>query len=178
MNYFKQLSQNNLIVQDYQLLQFTQDKIENHDFHNLIYTIQKSSLNKILVSNRYMIKLNYLFNTNKHVEIDTHDWFEKDFENILSNIKSSIVSPQFILITCGGMGSKVLIGELHKCYPSAIYLDVVSGFDFFCTKINTRYQYTNENYVQFFKYLEDIVPNDWNDSKYDWISREFLKTRC
>jgi hypothetical protein len=173
MDYFHSLSSFNWINQYYQLLQLIQSTFTDTRFRELISVIKQSPLNKILVANKYMTKMNTLFNINKHHIIDPYNWFESSFEQILSEIKSSITSDKFILMTCGGMGSKVLIGELHKLYPSAIYLDFGSGFDFLCTKVSTRgWEFTDQSYSEVTNYLNGLLPDDWNDSKYIWIYEE------
>ena len=170
LNYFKQLSQIDFINQPYCLILFLKSRFENNDFRDFISSIKDSQLNKILVANKYMVKMNPLLNIQKHIEISQNDWFESNFDQVLENVKTSITSEKFILMTCGGMGSKVLIGELHKLYPLAIYLDIGSGFDFICTKIDSRgWGFTNEIYSQLTTYLDGVLPNDWNDPKYDWI---------
>ena len=72
-----------------------------------------------------------------------------------------------MLITCAGMGSKCLIGDIHKIYPNGIYLDYGSGLDFICTKRDSRGW--NYSYDALYNAFLPLLPEDWNDPKYDEI---------
>jgi len=65
------------------------------------------------------------------------------------------------------MGGKVIIGDLLKIYSNGIYLDFGSGLDLICTKHDTRgWKY---NYESLLTAFNDILPDDWNDEKYNYI---------
>ena len=65
------------------------------------------------------------------------------------------------------MGSKVLLAELIKLYPGGIYLDYGSSLDKLCTKKETRGW--NYSYEYLLDLCKDIIPDNWNDTNYDYI---------
>jgi hypothetical protein len=140
---------------------------------NLYKTIRFSTLKKIIVCNPLLIKSKILFNIDYVVNISLNNWFDTQYENILSQIRDIMnnnANEQFIVITCCGMGAKVLIGNLVMSNPNNIYLDFGSAIDKICTKKNTRGG--GLSYEQLVTDLKDIIPDDWNDSKYDYIYDE------
>lgn len=139
---------------------------------NLYKTIRFSTLKKIIVCNPLLIKSKILFNIDYVVNISLNNWFDTQYENILSQIRDIMNSTneQFIVITSCGMGAKVLIGNLVMSNPNNIYLDFGSAIDKICTKKNTRGG--GLSYEQLLIDLKEIIPDDWNDSKYDYIYDE------
>ena len=138
------------------------DKIE------LLKTIKESKLKKIIVCNKLLIKSKILLNIDHVIDIPLRNWYGTEFNNILENVKKVIdVEESFILITCCGMTSKILISELAKIYKNGIYLDFGSALDFLCTKKDRRgCGYLYETLLEI---LKDIIPEDWNDPKYNYI---------
>jgi hypothetical protein len=73
-------------------------------------------------------------------------------------------------MTCCGMSAKVLIAELSKKYPKGIYFDIGSGLDKLCTKKDSRGVY--KSYEELLDLFKGIIPDSWNDPKYDYIYDE------
>lgn len=139
---------------------------------NLYKTIRFSNLKKIIVCNPLLIKSKILFNIDHVINISFNNWFDTQYENILSQIRNIMnnTNDQFIIITSCGMGAKVLISNLVMSNPNNIYLDFGSAIDKICTKKDTRGG--GLPYDQLIKDLSDIIPDNWNDSKYDYIYEE------
>ena len=139
---------------------------------NLYKKIRFSNLKKIIVCNPLLIKSKILFNIDYVIHISINNWFDTQYENILSQIRDIMnnTDEQFIVITACGMGAKVLISNLVKSNPNNIYLDFGSAIDKLCTKRNTRGG--GVSYDQLLIDLKDIIPDNWNDSKYDYIYEE------
>jgi hypothetical protein len=135
---------------------------------NLYKTIKYSPIEKIIVCNNLLVKSKLLFNIDHMINIPFNNWFDTTFEEIINNIKK-IITPakQYIIITCGGMGSKVLICELSKLYPQNIYLDFGSAIDKICTKKTSRGW--EPSYEELMEDLKELIPPNWNDTKYDNI---------
>jgi len=73
-------------------------------------------------------------------------------------------------MTSCGMSAKVLIAELSKRFPKGLYFDIGSGLDKICTKKDSRGVY--KDYNELVDLFKDIIPEDWNDPKYDYIYNE------
>ena len=141
---------------------------ETNNKVKLLKSIKKSKLKKIIVCNELLIKSTILLNIDIMVTVPLNNWFDTKLESMIEFLKKNIKEDeQHIIITCCGMGAKVLIAKLHKLFPNNIYLDFGSAIDEICTKRNTR-DYLNhyEGYVEIYK---DLIPDNWNDSKYDYI---------
>jgi hypothetical protein len=135
----------------------------------LYKSIKESSLKKIIVCNPLLVKAKILFNIDYMIHVNFNNWFESEFENIIEKFKQ-IINPneQYIIMTCSGMGSKVLICELIKIFPNNIYLDFGSALDYICTKKKSRGW--EPEYAILMNYLREIIPENWNDVKYDYIN--------
>ena len=89
--------------------------------------------------------------------------FDDIYEQIIKYYNDDL---NVFIITCAGMGSKVLIMELHKKFPNGIFIDIGSGLDYLCTKKSSRgNKYDYESLENYFK---EILSNDWYDSKYNY----------
>lgn len=118
-----------------------------------------------------MVKSKLLFNAENIVLVPLNNWFDNQFDNILQNICEIIGNNcDHIIITCCGMSAKVLICELYKKYPNGIYLDFGSALDLICTKKDSRGREYDYEYISTF--LSELLPQEWNDSKYDYIYNE------
>lgn len=134
---------------------------------NLFKSIKESKRKKLLVGNELRVKAQYLLNIDKHLIIPYRNWVENDFDNILNTIVQYFEDENPLIMTCGGMGAKVLIMHLHKKFPNGIFIDIGSGLDYLCTKKCSRgFSHSYENLE---KYFEEILPPNWNDSKFDYI---------
>jgi hypothetical protein len=143
------------------------DKTDDHEKVALYKAIRESSSKKIIVCNNLLEKSGILFE-GKTVFVSINNWFETDFVNILNKIKELIGEDgNHIVITCCGMAAKILIAELMKCLPNGIYLDFGSALDIICTKKDSRGR--NYGYEYFLDKLNDIIPDNWEDEKYNEI---------
>jgi hypothetical protein len=149
---------------DYHTILFNKDNdIIKAKLYN---TIKKSTRKKIILCNKHLIKSVKLLNLDHIVFVPLNNWFDNNFENILNQITNLIGEDNnHILITCAGMGSKVLITELIKKFPNGIYLDFGSALDTICTKHDTRgWKYGYDYYTTM---LKDCLPDDWEDDRYN-----------
>ncbi len=143
----------------------TQKKVE------LYKTIKESTMKKIYICNPLLEKAKILLNIDYMIHIPFNNWFDTQFDHILEQLKN-IIEPdiKYIIMTSAGMGSKILICELIKLFPNNIYLDFGSAIDKICTKRTSRGW--EPEYDTFITLLKDIIPEDWNNSKYDYIYEE------
>lgn len=151
---------------------FDDDSIE--DKVNLYKTIKTSPLKKIYICNQLMVKAQPLLNIDWMVYIPLNNWFDTLFEELMQTLKTVIMHDEQCIIMCSaGMGAKVIICELTKLFPNNIYLDIGSALDTICTKRVTRDP--NRTYEKVLNHLGDLIPNDWNDPKYDYVYAEAQK---
>jgi len=135
---------------------------------NLYKTIKQSNLKKILVSNPLLLKAKLLFNIDYMLTVPFNNWFDEKFEILIGEFKKLIdPNEQYIVITCAGMGAKVLICELTKLFPNNIYLDFGSAIDKICTKKTSRGW--EPSYEELVNDLSEIIPSNWNDTKFEEI---------
>jgi hypothetical protein len=102
--------------------------------------IRQATQQKIYVCNSTMVDGSRdLLRMDHHVIIDPVHWFERQYQEILSNVLSSIKDPnQVMILTSAGMGAKVLIADIHKRFPHAIIIDIGSALDLVCSNRRTR----------------------------------------
>jgi hypothetical protein len=145
---------------------------DNQDKLDLYKAIKNNKSKKIIVCNELLIKSKYLFDADHIVIVPFNNWFDNQFNEILNQIIQLIGNDDnHIVITCCGMSAKVLIPALREKFTNGIYLDFGSALDFICTKKDSRgyepvYNITYEYLIDFFK---EILPEDWNDEKYNYI---------
>ena len=147
--------------------------LDNHTFENqkkflLFQAIQQSKRKKVLIGNELLGKAKTLFHMDEHIVVPYNNWFSTDFDNILKKTTECYKDDDIpFVITCAGMGSKVLLMELHKLFPKGIFLDIGSGLDYVCTKKCSRgWSYS---YEQLEAYFRDLLPSNWNDEQFEWI---------
>ena len=144
------------------------DKKHHDRKAELIRIINKSSMKKIMITNEIMIKAKSLLKLDELIVVPVHGWFDALFDNIMEKCKSAIGDcEQPLVLTSAGMGSKVLIAKLHTLYPNGIFLDIGSAYDKILTKRESRGWDTT--YEELIYLIRDILPEDWDDSKYDYI---------
>lgn len=178
IKYWENLASKPVNWVDYNTLLF-EPKDLNNDNHFIEKTkiykaIKESKLKKIIICNELLIKTKILLNLDHVVIIPLNNWFDTQFNKILNKVIELIGNKdgEHIVVTACGMNAKVLIGELHKLYPNGIYLDIGSGLDCICTKRDSRgWGYKYEQIYDKFK-EHNLLPDDWNDSKYDFIYDE------
>jgi len=134
----------------------------------LYKTIKTSPLKKIIICNPLLIKSQQLLNIDHVVTVPFRNWIDSHMDDCINHLKSIIREDgNHIVITCCGIASRILLPELIKIYPKGIYLDFGSGLDFICTKRDSRgWSYT---YTELAEVLKDILPEDWEDDKYNDI---------
>ncbi len=147
----------------------------DHDIEkiNIYKEIKNSKLKKIIICNSLLNKSKILLNIDHIINIPLNNWFDKEFNKIIYNLKKIIgneSTSQFILMTCCGMSAKVIISEMHKVYPNGIYLDIGSGLDTICTKRSTRG--IEFNYEIAYDLFKEIIPDNWEDDQYNYIYEE------
>lgn len=168
-SYWQSLTQTPVRWGKVHALIFDDDSIE--DKVNLYKTIKTSPLKKIYICNKLMVKAQPLLNINWMVYIPLNNWFDTSFDELMQTLKTVIMHDEQCIIMCSaGMGSKVIICELTKLFPNNIYLDIGSALDTICTKRVTRDP--NRTYEKVLNHLGDLIPNDWNDPKYDYVYAE------
>jgi arylsulfatase A-like enzyme len=155
----------NLARQPIQWAKYHSMLFDRHDDEKkaeLIKTIHRSNTKKIIVCNRNMSKAQQLLRADHIVYVDFQNWFDTSFDRVLNEVKSHMKQDEnHIVITCAGMGSKVLIAELTKAFPKGIYLDYGSALDLICTGRSTR-EYSDHYSIDYIKnMLSDIIPPDW-----------------
>ena len=128
-------------------------------------TIKESSLKKIYICNKSLIKSKELLNIDHLVFIPYNNWFDNHFESVLNNVLNLISeitedNEPFILMSSCGMSAKVMITEVYKKYNNGIYLDVGNGLDYLCWK-DTR-GWSN---IYTHSYLKELFKNVIGDSK-------------
>ena len=102
--------------------------------------LRKATQQKIYVCNESMIGLSRaILGVTDHVVIDPVNWFETQYEQILSSVKQTVRTPEsLIILTSAGMGAKPLIADLYQLYPNAIIIDIGSAMDLICSHRRTR----------------------------------------
>jgi len=147
------------------------DKTNDSDKVELYKAIKNSKVKKIIICNELLTKSKDLFNADTVIFVNFNNWFDSMFENIVQQIKNTIQeNEKHIIITCCGMGAKVLIYEFTKYFKNGIYLDFGSALDFLCTKKDSRGFSFNYDYLT--NLLEDILPEDWNHNRYNYVYEE------
>ena len=132
------------------------DKIE------FFKTIKQSNLKKIYIANAKKHRAKELLNLDHHIIIDSSNWFDTEYSSVFNSIKTTVgdSGDNTLILVSGGMGAKYLISELHKCYPTAIYIDIGSSLDSICTKNKTRAgSWSYEGYCIYFK---ELLPEGWD----------------
>jgi hypothetical protein len=139
----------------------------------LFKKIKHSTMKKIYICNPLLEKAKILLDIDYMVHIPLNNWFDNHFDDILNQIKLLIQSDtKYIIMISAGMGAKILICELSKLFPDNIYLNFGSAIDFICTKKKSRGW--EPSYDTFMTLLKDLIPDNWNDPKYEYIYNEAI----
>lgn len=161
-SYFNTLASDKINWIDYHTCIMDNNSFENNLKLELFKAIKTSQRKKILVGNELLVKATYLLNIDEHVVVPYRDWVEKDFDYIVDKISKYFENDHNpMILTCAGMGSKILIMELHKRFPNGIFIDIGSGLDYLCTKKCSRGN--TFSYEKLEQYFEEILPENWND---------------
>lgn len=175
-NFWDSLSTKSIKWANYHTLIFGGNNDIDKSKAELIHEIKNSTdYVKIIVCNELLIKSKSLFDADHIIYVPFNNWFDSHFYFFLNNIKDIIKkdSRPPLLITCCGMSAKILICELHKLFPNGIYLDYGSALDIICTKRDSRGFSHNYEYV--YNLLKYLLPQDWEDEKYNYIYTEAKK---
>ena len=174
--YWQSLVKNEIIFVKYNTLYILDNEYIN-DKIDLYKTIKYSKMKKIYICNPLLIKAKILLDIDHMIYISYNNWFETQLNKVIENIKNIIsnseINDKFIIMTSGGITSKILIYELIKLFPNNIYLDFGSAIDKICTKKTTRGW--EPSYEKLMELLQEIIPSDWNNSEYDYIYDEANK---
>jgi hypothetical protein len=137
----------------------------------LFKAIKDSKRKKLLVGNELLTRAQYLLNLDKHIIVPYRHWVDKHYDMIYNEIVNFFEkNSNPLIITCAGMGSKILIKDLHKKFPNGIFIDIGSGLDYICTKKCSRGN--PYSYEEIENYFEDILPANWNDSRFNDIYKK------
>jgi hypothetical protein len=142
----------------------------------LYKNIKQSPLKKIIICNKLLIKAASLLDIGYTIQIPFNNWFDKYCETVIEQTAKIIETDgNHIVITCCGMGAKVIIYELKKRFPKGIYLDFGSALDLLCTKKDSRGSASKFNYDDLLVVFKDLLPPDWDDKKYNPVYEEAQK---
>lgn len=166
MNQWEKCVNNPVEWANYHTLIFDTDHNYNVNKLEIYKELKYSKRKKIMVCNELLVKSKSLLNIDEIVIVPFNNWFDTQFETIIQII-TDIIQEDSIVITSCGMSSKVLLCRLYQLFPKGTYLDVGSGLDLLCTKKHTRgYNITYDYMISLFN---ELLPSDWDDSKYDYI---------
>lgn len=147
---------------NYHVCIMDETSFENNNKLELFKSIKYSHRKKILVGNELLEKAKYLLNLDEHLIVPYRNWVENEFDTIYEKIVKFFENdPNPMILTCAGMGSKVLIMELHKKFPNGIFIDIGSGLDYLCTKKCSRGNVFTYDKLE--NYFKEILPLNWND---------------
>jgi hypothetical protein len=174
-DYFSSLTNDKVNWVNYDTIILSPNDIPNSNYFaskiKLYRAIKLSQRKKIIVCNELLIKSKLLLNLDEIIIVPLRNWFDEKFNEIIDQITQIVKNDpdNFMLITCCGMSSKVLISEMFVRYPNGIYLDFGSGLDFICTKAITRDPLFSYDYLYWVYRSEGLINDEWNDTKYDYI---------
>jgi hypothetical protein len=152
---------------------FTEDQSLLKTKVELYKNIKESNAKKIIICNKLLIKAASLLNVSHTIQIPFNNWFDKYHETVIEQVSKIIdTDGNHIVITCCGMAAKVIIYELKKRFPKGIYLDFGSALDLLCTKKDSRGSATDFTYDDLVGAFKEILPPDWDDSKYNHIYKD------
>jgi len=166
--YFDSIAKKQLNWIDYHTFIMNPTTFDNDHKLQLIKSIKESKRPKILISNELLVKANYLLNVDTHIKVPYRNWVDNHFQEILNTVIESLQNiDNPLIITCAGMGSKILVMEIYKRFPNGMFIDIGSGLDYLCTKKCSRGWSYSYNTLE--TYFEDILPPNWNDPQFEPI---------
>jgi hypothetical protein len=157
--YFKSLVDKTINWADYNIFIFRNlEQFKNEQFA-FFKAVKESNREKIYVCNNSMVNNSKeLLNIDKHIVIDSINWFESNYNTTLNELKNSVKDPNNLLIlTSAGMGAKILIADLKKIYPNAIIIDLGSAMDLVFGNRKTRdfhYNFSNNDISTIYNLLK------------------------
>jgi hypothetical protein len=126
---------------DYHTMIFkTKDEYFNTKKRYFYKAIRDTVYQKIYICNESMVKLSKdLLKIDNFVVVDPSNWFSENYDKILENTILQIKNPENCLIlTSAGMGSKVLLMDIHKRFPKISFIDIGSALDLICSDRRSR----------------------------------------
>ena len=122
----------------------------------LYKAIRDSSMRKIYVANEFHHPACPIFRIDHLVEIHRSNWFEQSFDDVLAQTRALMEPGNTLVLLSGGIGAKYLLTELHRSFPTCLYIDIGSGFDKIVSGIDTRdYFPSDANLCARMRMLED-----------------------
>ena len=129
---------------------------------DLYLAIKNSPLKKIMVCNPTMKRSKALLNMDYMVYVPQRNWYDDHFEDVVSKVLACMEDAGMcIVITCCGMSAKVLQMRIAQLHPKGIYLDIGSGLDVICTKVQTRSY--GRGYEHEHSIWKDELPTNWEE---------------
>jgi hypothetical protein len=160
---------------NYHTILLDQYNIKDRDLFNFFKVVKESKKEKIFACNHLLNKAIILLNLDKCINIPLHGWFVDHYDIIKNDVISNIKTEDPIILLAGGMGAKVLIADLHQLYPKATFIDIGSCLDFILTKKDSRGWSQFYFYDEVYNYFKEILPENWDDEKFNWIYEEAKK---
>lgn len=117
------------------------DGDDMYDKIQLYSVIKHSPLKKIYVGNRFLKRVQVIFNVDVFVQVAENNWFDNDFDHVLQQILNAMENENnntHIVMTSAGMAAKILLAKILSIHPETIVLDFGSAFDFICTGRQSR----------------------------------------
>ena len=138
----------------------------------LYSAIRDSTRTKILVGNALLAKAVILLRLDAHVVVPQGEWFGAHYARVCADVQRAAKQKggRLLVVTCCGLGAKVLIGDLHRQHPNGIFIDVGSGLDLLCTRKDSRG--VTHTYDQLQLYFKPILPPAWHDVAHESIYRD------
>lgn len=160
---FLQQKQNTISWANYHTLLLDGDDM--YDKIKLYTTIKNAPLTKIYIGNKYLKRVQVLFNVDKYIEVGERNWFDNDFDFILQQVLETMnnnTNSPCIVMTSAGMAAKILLAEILSKHPQTIVLDFGSAFDFICTGHQSRTWEPPRNFL--LQLLSELIDDKekWN----------------
>ena len=142
----------------------------NSNIFDFVDTIQKSSYNKVIISNERNMKLQTVFKSDTFISIPEQSWYANGlYDNIKNSIEEILkIKPDSLLLIAAGLASKILINEISKEYPNVSIIDLGSGYDILARKYPTRlWGHGLEGFPNCYKnqleYFKPLLPPNYDE---------------
>jgi hypothetical protein len=142
---------------DYHLVMNDDNFFNKSEMFHLIQSIQNTKRKKIIISNQRNIRMKELLHADTYIVVPENNWF-KDFNSYFQLVLKEL-TPDCLVFTSAGQGSKVLIAQLLTNVPTISCIDFGSSLDLLCSKYNSRGW--KHSYEQLVKYYKELLPSNW-----------------
>lgn len=142
---------------DYHLVMNDNNFFQDQGMYSLLSAIQSSNRKKIIVSNERNIRMKELFGADSYIVVPEQNW-SQDYPVYFKKVLAEL-TPDSLVFTSAGQGSKLLIAELLTIMPNISCIDFGSSFDFLCQKKKSR-DWTH-TYEQEIEYYKNLLPLGW-----------------